>query len=113
MLSDRQQLLQLLLDQCLAVLAAMTESILLGESLRDRLAIFGQIVIAERAGFVGVIEVYELPIRRLCGVGIVKHHRISPHRKKVLVEALLQAGGKLLEWHTKIDRRFVDAGDTY
>src|SRR4249919_2705766 len=83
----------------------------LDEDLRDRLPVLGQVVIAERAGFVGVIEVYELPVRGLRNLGVVKLHRIAPDRQKALVVALLQSGSELVERHAQVDRRLVDAGD--
>src|SRR6476620_9526405 len=81
------------------------------EDLRNRLPVLGQVVIAERAGCVGVIEVYELPVRGLRNLGVVKLHRIAPDRQKVLVVTLLQSGSELVERHSQVDRRLVDAGD--
>ena len=83
----------------------------LDEDLRERLALLGQIVIAERAGGIGIVEVDELPIRGLGDLGVVQRHRVAPDRKEMLVEAFLQRGGELGEWHAEVDRRLVDAGD--
>src|SRR5437016_1443907 len=85
----------------------------LDEDLRDRLAIFGQIVIAERAGRICVVEVYELPIRGLWSLGVVQGYRVAPDRKEVQVVTCLQSGGELDERHAEIDRSLVDTGNAY
>src|SRR6185436_3730631 len=58
-----------------------------------------------------VIEVYELPVRGLRNLGVVKLHRIAPDRQKMLVVTLLQSGSELVEGHAQVDCRLVDAGD--
>jgi hypothetical protein len=58
----------------------------LDEDLRERLAVLGQIVIAQRAGNVGVVEIDELPIRRLGFFGIVELYWIAPDWQEILVE---------------------------
>ena len=83
----------------------------LDKDFRYRLPILGEIVIAERTGRVGVIEIYELPVRWLCCVGIVQLQGIAPNRQEVLVVAFLQSGRQLVEGDTESDCRLIDAGD--
>src|SRR5947209_19997457 len=83
----------------------------LDEDLRVWLPIFGQIVIAKRSGRIGIVEVYELPIRRLRDLRIVELHRIAPDRDEVEVVAFLQGGGELVEGYAEVNRRVVDARD--
>jgi hypothetical protein len=75
----------------------------LDEYLRDRLPVLGQVVIAERARRVGIIEIDELPIRGLCDLGVVKLYRVAPDRKKVLVVAFLQCDGEPVEGYAEVD----------
>ena len=84
----------------------------LDEDFRHRLPVLGQVVIAERAGLVGVIEVHELPVRGLRNLGVVQLHRVAPDRQEVLVVTFLQGRSELVERHAEIDGRLVDAGDT-
>ena len=83
----------------------------LDEDLRDRLPVLGQIVITQRAGGVGVVEIHELPFRGLGRLRVVELHRIAPDRQKVLVVAFLQGGRELVERHAEIDGCLVDARD--
>ena len=73
----------------------------LDKDFRYRLPILGEIVIAERTGRVGIIEIYELPVRWLCCVGIVQLQGIAPNRQEVLVVAFLQSGRQFIEGDTE------------
>lgn len=85
----------------------------LDEYFRNRLAVFGEIVIAERTRGIGVVEIDELPVRRFRRRGVVELELITPDRQEKLVVALLQGRGQLVEVDAERRRCFVDAGDRY
>jgi hypothetical protein len=84
----------------------------LHENFRDRLTLVREIVVPQCASGVRIIEVNELPVGWLRTLGIVQLNRIAPYRQEELIEAFLKCGGKFIEWHTQINRRIVDAGNS-
>jgi len=83
----------------------------LDENFRDRLAVLGEVVITERARGVGIVEINELPIRWLGTGRVVKRQLIAPDRQEILVVALLQSRGELVEIVTERRLRLVHTGN--
>ncbi len=56
----------------------------LDEYFRDRLPVLGEIVVAERARGIGVVEIDELPVRWFCRRGVIELELIAPDRQEIL-----------------------------